>query len=97
MAGLSVLLAAACGVLAARDTVAAPAHDTLAARDTAAVRVAAAAHFAVRERAVARAVTIRADTAWATVRHGSITLTVVRLRREAGGWRFEREVAYGIH
>lgn len=70
---------------------------SLAVRDTAAIRSAAAAHFSEPDSAVQKRVMIRADTAWVTVYHGRITFTVVRLLRSPTGWRFDREVGYGIH
>ena len=97
MVDISLLLVASCGMFAVGDSVPVSSHDTLAVRDTAAVRAAAAAHFSEADSAVQRRVTIRADTAWATVYHGRITFTIIRLRRSPTGWRFDRELGYGIH
>lgn len=97
MVDISLLLVASCGIFAVRDSAPDASHDTSAVRDTAAVRAAAAAHFSEPDTAVQRRVIIRADTAWATVYHGSITFTIIRLRRSPTGWRFDRELGYGIH
>jgi hypothetical protein len=69
---------------------------TAGAADTAAVRAAAGVHYGASDSVVARAVTIRADTAWATVHHGRVSWTVVRLERRGGRWHFAREAGYGI-
>lgn len=97
MVVISLLLMASCGIFAIRDSAADASHDSLAVRDTSAIRAAAAAHFSEPDSAVQKRVTIRADTAWAAVYHGRITFTIIRLRRSPSGWRFDRDLGYGIH
>ena len=64
-----------------------------ASADTLAIRRAAAIRFSQPDSTVARTVTIKGDTAFATVWHGAITATVVRVEFSGGLWRFVREEA----
>jgi hypothetical protein len=66
----------------------------VALSDSAEVRVATARHYSQPDSTVARAITIRGDTAFATIWHGSITATIARLERRNGRWVFVREQAY---
>jgi hypothetical protein len=65
--------------------------------DSSAIRAAVAAHYQESATEVRRRVTIRSDTSWATVYHGPVTFTIVRLERRGGRWQFVREEAHGIH
>jgi hypothetical protein len=71
-------------------------RDSLAVQDSSAVRTAAAVHYMVPDSVVARLVTIRGDTAWATVSTTAISLTVARLERRLGHWLVVREALHGI-
>lgn len=92
---LTLVSTTACAVVRSPPPTSA-ARNAPTAGDTAAIRSVAAAHYASPPNAVAPWVTIRADTAWAEVRHARSTSTVVRLERRNGRWRFVREVAHGI-
>jgi hypothetical protein len=95
---VTLLFLPACATL---ETPAAPGPGIVgvaaAAGDSAEIRAAVSAHYQASATDVRRRVTIRSDTSWATVYHGRITFTIVRLERRGGRWQFVREEAHGIH
>jgi hypothetical protein len=70
--------------------------DSPAVKDSSAIHLAAAAHYAVPDSVVAQLVTIRGDTAWASVRAAGISLVIARLEHRTGRWLVVSEALHGI-
>ena len=88
-----VLLGFTIAVACARASISTPPQLRGSSADTLAIRRVAALHYSQPDSTVARNVSIRSDTAFATVWHDAITATVVRVEFSDGRWRFVREEA----
>ena len=71
-------------------------QDSTVSRHAARIRGAAATHYHVPDSAIAKQVVVKSDTAWVSVRHDAVSITIDRIERQSGRWVFVREEAYGI-